>query len=669
MLKKKSYFQSENLDPLMDYNFTESSGVETSPELNSSFEHCFPKMPVRRSLAQDNVPGLESSPDDMTKIQPRKLRFNIDECDDSDPESHRMTEYGKNVPEATKPVIVRNGSSRRLIKESVMTNMMTSPKKGMLVKTVSEPASLSMSPPYRRVRALRLFDSPATPKTIIQKSATAKTPLVTSSSKHLKFLATNNNVAKSSNEALATPIDGAPPPFRFSDPNPSTSLQNRFHLANVNPFTPPSLLMRSKKRTRHEEDLNLSLPIMSNRNFFRSSATPAFNKSSFASAIEDVFQEDIKQAPKRLAMQDTNISRYEREFVELELIGSGEFGLVYQCLNRLDGCVYAIKRSRKPVAGSTFEKAALNEVWAHAVLGKHDNVVRYYSAWAEDNHMIIQNEYCNGGSLQNLLQERNLKENELRILLLHIAEGLKYIHSNDLVHMDLKAGNIFLSKVPKKHQDGDDGFEDTFEADDSEFLVTYKIGDLGLVTSINEPQVEEGDCRYLPNEILQEDYSNLPKADIFSLGITLYEAGGGGPLPKNGPEWHNLRSGEFPDLPNISKELNQLIKLMMHPNPEMRPSSTTIFNHPVLSPIDCKSKAQLSLELNIERQKNEALMKKLKETSKLLKSYEQSKTPIGKKSRSVREPTVTDRKLRSYSKKRQKRSLVMDNRRHNLQSP
>lgn len=55
--------------------------------------------------------------------------------------------------------------------------------------------------------------------------------------------------------------------------------------------------------------------------------------------------------------------------------------------------------------GSAEEKASLTEVWAHAVLGVNKHVVRYYSAWAEHNHMIIQNEFCNGGSLHDQVKE------------------------------------------------------------------------------------------------------------------------------------------------------------------------------------------------------------------------------------------------------------------------
>lgn len=80
----------------------------------------------------------------------------------------------------------------------------------------------------------------------------------------------------------------------------------------------------------------------------------------FLNSDEDLISDsdygaETHQAPKRLALQDTNISRFKKEFVELSVIGIGEFGMVYQCLNRLDGCIYAIKKSIKPVAGSSFE--------------------------------------------------------------------------------------------------------------------------------------------------------------------------------------------------------------------------------------------------------------------------------------------------------------------------
>jgi wee1-like protein kinase len=88
---------------------------------------------------------------------------------------------------------------------------------------------------------------------------------------------------------------------------------------------------------------------------------------------------------------------------------------------------------------------SLNEVYAHAVLGKHPHIVGYYSSWAEDDRIFVQTEYCNGGNLASVIAEYRFKERcftelELKQLTAHIAAGLKYIHAHGLVHLDIKPG-------------------------------------------------------------------------------------------------------------------------------------------------------------------------------------------------------------------------------------
>ncbi|KAH0510126.1 Wee1-like protein kinase 2 [Microtus ochrogaster] len=142
-------------------------------------------------------------------------------------------------------------------------------------------------------------------------------------------------------------------------------------LVNINPFTPESyrksvLRSNEKRKTRgyHEE-------------------------------MEEGESKPEQVLPTKSILQETDMaSRYETEFLEVEKIGVGEFGTVYKCIKRLDGCLYAIKCSSKPFSGSSNDMD-LHEVYAHAVLGHHPHVVRYYSSWTEDDHMIIQNEYCN----------------------------------------------------------------------------------------------------------------------------------------------------------------------------------------------------------------------------------------------------------------------------------
>ena len=73
--------------------------------------------------------------------------------------------------------------------------------------------------------------------------------------------------------------------------------------------------------------------------------------------------------------------------------------------------------------------------------------------------------------------------------------------------------------------------------------------------------MEEGDCRYMPREILLEDYHCLAKADMFALGLTALECACGQPLPKNGEPWQALRDGVVPPLPGFSDDFRQLIQV------------------------------------------------------------------------------------------------------------
>ncbi|CAK6954529.1 wee1-like protein kinase [Scomber scombrus] len=429
------------------------------------------------------------------------------------------------------------------------------------------------TPPHKTFRKLRLFDTPHTPKSLLSK---ARSSGPGSSSRRVALFKNVEPSAKSitdSNRRQQTP------------------------LVNFNPFTPDSLLIQSATQQRINRK--------------RAHWNDSCGEDMEASDGEG--EEEILPPSKRITMMESNMmSRYVSEFLELEKIGCGEFGAVFKCVKRIDGCIYAIKRSKKPLAGSVDEQNALREVYAHAVLGQHPHVVRYYSAWAEDDHMLIQNEYCNGGTLSDVIAENYrrlsyLSELELKDLLLQVTRGLKYIHSTSLVHMDIKPSNIFISRK---------SVASCGECDEDEGLTTsviYKIGDLGHVTRVNNPQVEEGDSRYLANEVLQEDYSSLMKADIFALALTVVSASGAEPLPTNGDKWHEIRQGKLPAIPQVlSPEFLSLLKLMIHPDPARRPSTSELIKHPVLLTAARMSADQLRVELNAEKFKNALLQKELK---------------------------------------------------------
>ena len=161
----------------------------------------------------------------------------------------------------------------------------------------------------------------------------------------------------------------------------------------------------------------------------QSDFTISSQDSSLSPAEESI--QDTSLPAKRLRVSDISINRYQEEFVELSKLANGQFGEVNKARHRLDGIVYAIKITKKNLRANSYdEKMAMNEVFAHAALMKHKHVVRYFNSWVEQGKIFIQNEFCEGGSLEEKIKSCRVSgnffpEEELCRLLLHVGKGLK----------------------------------------------------------------------------------------------------------------------------------------------------------------------------------------------------------------------------------------------------
>lgn len=120
-----------------------------------------------------------------------------------------------------------------------------------------------------------------------------------------------------------------------------------------------------------------------------------------------------------------------------------------------------------------------------------------------------------------------------------MATALDFIHSKGVVHLDLKPDNIYVLKG------------------------VYKLGDFGRATRADGSlSIEEGDARYMPLEILNDDYTQLPKVDMFALGATIYEMARRSPLPSSGPNFQALRQGKLTLLPSCSLSFQNILKVI-----------------------------------------------------------------------------------------------------------
>lgn len=169
-------------------------------------------------------------------------------------------------------------------------------------------------------------------------------------------------------------------------------------------------------------------------------------------------------SPVRLSKlydESSNASYFEQCFIIEEKIGSGSFGDVFKVKSREDGNYYAVKVSKEKFKGRADREERLNEVRKHEQLPKHEHLVELFCAWEEKQRLFIQTELCTT-SLSTLADNNHeIPEETIWGYLVDLLKAIDHLHSNDLIHLDIKPDNIFISQDSK-----------------------CKLGDLGLVYDV-----------------------------------------------------------------------------------------------------------------------------------------------------------------------------------------
>ncbi|HVS40171.1 MAG TPA: protein kinase, partial [Gemmataceae bacterium] len=195
----------------------------------------------------------------------------------------------------------------------------------------------------------------------------------------------------------------------------------------------------------------------------------------------------------------------------LQILGKGGFGIVFRAFDETLQRVVALKVMAPQLAAtSPARKRFLREARSSAQV-RHENVVQVYEVAAQPLPYRAR-EFIPGETLQQTLDRTGpLDVPEVLRIGRQIAEGLAAAHATDLIHRDIKPGNVLLEGGQHK----------------------VKITDFGLAraaddASISQSGIIAGTPMYMAPEQAQGQTLDQ-RADLFSLGSVLYQMVAGRP--------------------------------------------------------------------------------------------------------------------------------------------
>ncbi|XP_077294577.1 serine/threonine-protein kinase polo [Arctopsyche grandis] len=255
--------------------------------------------------------------------------------------------------------------------------------------------------------------------------------------------------------------------------------------------------------------------------------------------------------PKQILDNNTG-SCYDR----LRFFGKGGFAKCYEIQDRKTSQVYAGKIvSKKLMVKSSQRDKMSQEISIHRSLD-HKHVVGFHSFFEDSANIYIVLELCKKRSMMELHKRRSaITEPETRFYMHHILLGVQYLHNNNIIHRDLKLGNLFL----------DDNLQ-------------VKIGDFGLATKIEYHGERKktlcGTPNYIAPEILHKKGHSF-EVDIWSIGCIMYTLLVGKPPFETSSlkdTYKKIKTCEYSVPSFVQKTASIMITQMLQTDPTLRPS-------------------------------------------------------------------------------------------------
>ncbi|XP_070200689.1 twitchin-like isoform X4 [Littorina saxatilis] len=215
----------------------------------------------------------------------------------------------------------------------------------------------------------------------------------------------------------------------------------------------------------------------------------------------DKFFDDIwkKFVPQPVEVKQGSVYDY---YDILEELGSGAFGVVHRCIEKATGRTFVAKFINTPYPCD--KHTVKNEINIMNHL-HHPKLINLHDAFEDKHEMTLILEFLSGGELFDRIAAEDYKMSEAEVInyMRQVCEGLKHMHENSIVHLDIKPENIMC---------------------ETNKAANVKIIDFGLATKLNPDEIVKvttATAEFAAPEIVEREPVGF-YTDMWAVGVLAY---------------------------------------------------------------------------------------------------------------------------------------------------